>query len=94
MVKIEEGQLRQMLYAASELGAKNVLIAAGLDKSEITRSEACRKYSKRDVDGWINSGKIIPIKRGRRTMLSVMQLETISKTNQLYVKHLMPANAE
>lgn len=88
MVKIEEGQLRQLLNTAAELGAKSALTAAGLNKTEISRAEAIRRFSKRSVDGWINNGKIKIVKRGSSSKLNLMQLEVLASTNDLYSKHL------
>ena len=92
MIQLEENQLRHLLTTAAEMGAKTALTEAGLQKKEITKAEAYRRYSRRSVDGWILAGKIIPVMRGVKTMLVVVDLELLAKTNQLYHKHLQKVN--
>lgn len=88
MYQLEEGQLRQMMSTAAELGAKHALIAAGIDKTEISQAESYRRFSRKSVDGWIQKGIIKPIKRGSSIKLNLAQLESLSMTNLLLHKHL------
>lgn len=92
VLHLEENQLQHMLNTAAEFGAKTALTEAGLQKKEITKAEAYRRYSRRNVDGWILSGKIKPVARGVKTMLVIVELEILAKTNQLYQKHLSKVN--
>jgi hypothetical protein len=92
MLKLEESQLRQMLNSAAELGAKSALIAAGIVKTEISKAEAYRRFSRKSVDKWINKGNLMPIKRGSSSKLNVMELESLVKTNQLVRTHLKTAS--
>ena len=87
-LELEECQLRQMIFTAAEQGAKHALVGAGIDKTEINKAEAYRRYSRRSVDGWIKTGKITPIKRGTTIKLNVLELDVLAKTNQLVSKHL------
>jgi hypothetical protein len=91
MLKLEEGQLRQMLNSAAELGAKNALISAGMEKTQITKAEAYRRFSRKTVDKWINRGNVIPVKLGASVKLNVLELETMAQTNLLVHKHLKSA---
>jgi hypothetical protein len=88
MVNLEKSQLRQMLNSAAELGAKNALIAAGMEKTQITKAEAYRRFSRKNVDKWIHNGNVIPVKIGASVKLNVMELESMAQTNQLVNKHL------
>lgn len=85
---LEEGQLRQIIKTAAEQGAKHILVLAGLEKTEITKTEAYRRFSRRKVDNWIKEGDIIPTKRGKTSYLQVLEIEALSQTNDLYSKHL------
>lgn len=88
-VSIELNQLQQMLNTASELGASRSLQKAGLDKSDISKNEAYRRYSRKRVDRWIEEGKIVPVKFGSAIKLNLAELEVLAKTNELYSKHLV-----
>ncbi len=90
MIQLEENQLRHMLTTAAEMGAKRALTDAGISKTEVNKAEAYRRFSRRSVDGWIASGKLKPIKRGSSIKLSLMSMESLSQTCQLYQKHLKP----
>ena len=91
-IQLEENQLQHMMNTAAEIAVKKVLSEAGLQKKEITKAEAYRRYSRRSVDGWILSGQLKPVIRGSKTMLVIVELELLAKTNQLYKKHLVKVN--
>lgn len=88
MIQLEENQLRHLLTTSAEMGAKAALTGAGLLKTEITKADAYRRFSRRSVDEWVAAGKITPVRRGSKTLLSVVALEILAKTNQLYKTHL------
>jgi hypothetical protein len=88
MVQLYEFQLRQMLSSAANLGAKNALREMGVDKMQISKAEANRRYSRRRIDRWVKEKKIIPIKSKGSVMFNSAELETISQTVELYSKHL------
>jgi len=88
MVQLQENQLRQMLSTATEMGAKEALREAGLDKTQVSKAEAYRRYSRKRVDGWIKNKIIMPVKAGKTVLLNVTELEAVSQTNLLCNKHL------
>lgn len=90
MLQLEENQLRHMLATAAEMGAKRALTDAGISKTEVSKAEAYRRFSRKSVDGWITSGKLKPIKRGSSVKLSLMSMEGLSQTCQLFQKHIRP----
>ena len=90
MFQIDEFQLRQMLSSAANLGAKNALREMGVDKTQISKAEAYRRYSRRRVDRWVKEGKIIPIKSKGSVLFNSGELEAISQTVELYFKHIQP----
>lgn len=90
MFQLHEFQLRQMLNSAAELGAKNALRDMGVDKTQISKAEAYRRYSRRRIDRWVKEGKIIPIKSKGSVMFNSGELETISQTVELYFNHIQP----
>lgn len=92
MFQIHEFQLRQMLSSAANLGAKNALREMGVDKTQISKAEAYRRYSRRRIDRWIKEGKITPIKSKVSVMFNSSELEAISQTVELYFKHIKPIN--
>lgn len=94
MFQLHEFQLRQMLSSAANLGAKNALREMGVDKTQISKAEAYRRYSRRRIDRWVKEGKIIPIKSKGSVMFNSGELETISQTVELYIKHIQPINSK
>lgn len=90
MVQLYENQLRQMLSTAAEMGAKNALREMGVDKTQISKAEAYRRYSRRRIDRWVREGKIIPIKSKGSVLFNSGDLEAISQTVELYFKHIQP----
>jgi hypothetical protein len=90
MFEFHEFQLRQMLTTAAEMGAKNALREMGVDKSQISKAEAYRRYSRRRIDRWTKEGKIKPVKSNGSILLNVSELEAISQTVELYFKHIHP----
>ncbi len=90
MLELQEFQLQQMLSAAAEMGAKNALRDIGVDKSQISKAEAYRRFSRRRIDRWVLERKIMPIKSKSSVLFNLSELESISKTTELYFKHLKP----
>ena len=90
MLELHEFQLRQMLTTAAELGAKNALREMGVGKTQISKAEAYRRFSRRRIDRWAREGKIKPVKSNGSILLNVSELEALSQTVELYFKHIQP----
>ncbi len=90
MVQLYENQLRQMLSTAAEMGAKNALRDMGVDKTQISKAEAYRRYSRRRIDRWVRKGKIMPVKSMKSVLFDSAELEAISQTIELYHNHIQP----
>ncbi len=88
LITLDTYQLQQMLNTAAELGASNVLVELGLNKTKITKAEAYRRYTRRLIDKWVRECKVTPVKIEGTTLLDVKELELVSKVNDLYKKHL------
>lgn len=82
-MKIEMIELRQLLETAATLGAKQTLVSVGLDKTEISKAEAYRRYNRRSVDEWIKTKLITPSIRGSKVRLKVVELDVLSQSEQL-----------
>ncbi len=85
-MNIEMYELRQLLTTAASIASKATLIRAGLEKTEITKAEAYRRYTRRDVDEWVAAQLIKPITRGKKVRLLVAELDVLSKTKELHQK--------
>jgi peptidyl-tRNA hydrolase len=92
MFELHEKQLRQMLATAAELGAKNALREMGVDKSQISKAESYRRYSRRRIDRWLREGKIKPVKSNGSVVFNVSELDAQAQTVELYFKHIQPAD--
>ena len=90
MLNLYEFQLRQMLNTAAKMGAKSALREMGVDKTQISKAEAYRRYSRKRIDRWVREGKIIPIKSKGSVLFNVEDLESQSQTVELYYNHLEP----
>ena len=82
--EIPEYKLAEMLEHAAESGAKKVLAAQGLIKTQVSHLDACRRFSVRLIDRWRKAGKIVPVKIGNKIYYDLTKLEILSKTNDLY----------
>lgn len=89
-IQLQELQLRQMLSTAAEIGAKNALRIMGVDKSQVSKAEAYRRYSRRRVDRWVREGKIIPIKSNKSVLFNSTELDLLAQSVELYFKHIRP----
>lgn len=89
-MNLEEFQLEQLLSTAAELGAKNALRQMGVDKTQISKAEAYRRYSRRRIDRWVREMKITPVKSNGSVLFNVSELEVISQSTELYFKHIRP----
>ena len=85
-MKLEKFELRELLTTAASLGAKTTLVAVGLLKTEISKAEAYRRYSRRTVDSWITDGAIVPVRRENKIRLNVTELDVLSETSELITK--------
>jgi len=90
MVQLHENQLRQMLSSAAEMGAKNALRDIGVDKTQVSKAEAYRRYSRRRIDRWIKERKIVPVRSKGSVLINLAELEAISQTEELYFIHINP----
>jgi len=79
-----------MLCTAAEIGAKNALRVMGIDKTQISKAEAYRRYSRRRVDRWVREGKIIPVKSSKSVLFNTSDLDLLAQSVELYVNHIRP----
>lgn len=83
-MELSFAQLQSLLSEAAEQGAKKALISVGKISPFISRSEAYRRYGKRQVDRWIAEGIVSVIKDGTntsKTRIDLMQIETVAKAS-------------
>ena len=88
--KFDKNQFEEIVKTSAQMGATMFAVDQGLIKTKISKSEAYKRYSRKLVDSWIISGKIIPVKQGGRLLLDVKQMEGASCINRLYEKHINP----
>lgn len=87
-MELQEFQLRQMLSTAAEMGAKSALREMGVDKTQISKAEAYRRYSRRRIDRWVRERKIMPVKSRGSVLFNVSELEALSQSTELYFNHI------
>jgi hypothetical protein len=56
--------MEKFLLAAAELGALKALITTGQLKPYLKKSEAFRRYGRKNVEHWISQGLLTPRKDG------------------------------
>ena len=50
-----EIEMRKIIKSTAQVAAKQALVAAGIDKTQISRAEANRRFSKYTVDVWLKN---------------------------------------
>lgn len=81
--EIPEYKLAMMLEKAAEAGANRVLVEQGMKKSQVSQSEAYRRYGQTNVCRWRRDGKVVPHKIGGIIYYSTAKLETLKQSNYL-----------
>ena len=90
MIQLEEFQLRKIIECSAEVAVKSALCKLGLEKTQISKAEAYRRYSRRRIDRWVREGKITPVKSKGSVLFNVEKLEAVASTTELYFNHLQP----
>lgn len=78
MININKPVLVELITSAAEMGANNALRSAGLDKSQVSKAEAYRRYSRKRVDRWISDGLVFTVSFGSSILINVKDLEIAS----------------
>ena len=81
-------ELRQIILTTAEQAAKYALIEAGINKPEITKADAYRRYSRRTVDKWVSAGLITLVKRGKKSFVNSLEIDSLAKSIYLTNYHL------
>jgi len=76
---IDTNTLKRLLTDVSELTAMRMLVHMDALKPQITLTKAKQIYGRTSVSNWIDGAKIKKIRRGERTYLNRIELETLSK---------------
>jgi hypothetical protein len=79
---IDTYTLKRLFTDVSELTAMRMLTHTGQMQPQITVHRACRLYGRTAVNNWIDTGQIKRIRRGERTYLDRIELETLSRTSK------------
>jgi len=86
-MELSNFQLEKLLGEVAELGALIALVKAGNIKPYIKKSEAFRKYGRKEVEQWIDKGFITPRKDGDQSApwrIDRIEIETIRKSQILF----------
>ncbi len=84
-------EIRQIILTTAEQAAKHALVEAGINKPDISKADAYRRYSRRTVDKWIASGLLVPVKRGKKTYINSLEIDSLAKSiylSEVHLKHL------
>jgi len=76
---VDTHTLKRLLTDVSELTAMRMLVHMDALKPQITLTRAKAIYGRTTVQNWIDSAKIKQVRRGERTYLNRMDLETLSR---------------
>lgn len=77
--------LRMILSYAAELGAKSALTKTGHLKPYLKKSEAFRKFGRKNVEKWIELKLITPRKDGNHSAtwrIDFLEIEALGKVNE------------
>lgn len=76
-------QLQTLLCYAAEMGAKSALTKTGHIRPYLKKSEAFRRYGRKNVEYWIGLGLVTPRKDGDHSAawrIDLMEIESVSKS--------------
>ncbi|WP_185214082.1 hypothetical protein [Sphingobacterium mizutaii] len=78
-------QLQTLLSYAAEMGAKLALSKTGHIRPYLKKSEAFKRYGRKNVEHWIGLGLITPRKDGNHSAawrIERMEIEAVSKSRE------------
>lgn len=81
-------QLQKLLSDASELGALQALAKVGTIKPYLKKSEAFRRFGRKNVEQWISQGLITPRKDGNHSAawrIDRIEIEVIYKAKSAMI---------
>ncbi|MDT3401265.1 hypothetical protein [Mucilaginibacter terrae] len=85
-MELPDFQFEEILALAAELGAVNALVQSGQIKPYLKKSDAYKRYGRKNIEHWLESGQITPRKDGDASAawrLSRIEIETLVKTLKL-----------
>lgn len=80
--------LEKVISTAVELGIDRYLIEQGDKKAFLSQAAAYKKYGKRTIDRWRSNGNIEPICQNHRIKYNIVDLDRLSKTNEIFFKFI------
>lgn len=88
-ILLTDHQLGILLRDAAEMGAKLVLSRIGKIKPYLNKSEAFRRYGRKNIERWIDQGLITPRKDGNQSAawrIDRIEVEAIQKSLDAILK--------
>ncbi|TDS17764.1 hypothetical protein [Sphingobacterium paludis] len=85
-VKLTIDQLRRLVEYSAKLGAKIILSKSGEVKPYLKKSEAFKKYGRKNVEHWIEEGLITPRKDGEFSAawrIELLEIESVKCSMEL-----------
>lgn len=82
-ILLTDHQLGLLLRDAAEMGAKLALSKIGKIKPYLNKSEAFRRYGRKNIERWIDQGLITPRKDGNQSAawrIDRIEVEAIRKS--------------
>lgn len=83
LIELTPQQLKMLLQEAAEIAAIHVLAQTGQIKPYLKKSEAFRKYGRKNVERWLNEGLITMRKDGDHSAtwrISRLEIMAIAKS--------------
>lgn len=78
-----EIEMRKIIKTTAQVAAKQALVSAGIDKTQVSRAEASRRFGRYAVDVWVKKGQIEIINRGGSSILNLMELELLAAVSDM-----------
>ncbi len=85
-VKLTVDQLRLVIEISAKLGAQIILSKSGECKPYLNKSEAFKKYGRKNVENWISEGLITPRKDGGFSAawrIDLLEIEALKSAKDL-----------
>lgn len=85
-VNLTIDQLRRLIEYSAKMGAKVILSKSGEVKPYLKKSEAFKKYGRKNVEHWIREGLITPRKDGNYSAawrIDLLEIESVKNSMEL-----------
>ncbi|MDP2338035.1 MAG: hypothetical protein Q8N05_16635 [Bacteroidota bacterium] len=87
-INLSRLDLERIITTAVEIGVNRFAVENGLKKEYMSQGVAYKKYGRHTIDRWTREGKITPVKQVRAVKFKAVELDKLSRVNELHTKFI------